>query len=302
MISYNTDYFGNNCYFYLRDGGDKISLYYSVGGTLKESRKNEERQDFKKIDSEKLSSFINKVLKGKKKYSKEQLKKMPKPKKSEENQELDELVGDDGGFLSKSTPILNDRQHTDATLDQTTLTGTQPGNPVTRGQRAYWGSVNENKDGVVRGQRTYYGEGAKNKDNVVFEDDMSKMFGREETEYLDYEDTVETFKKMGVPNPDERAEESGKIPNQRVRKDKKGDPVLKQRLVEKGTIDEEQKRKMIKMVEDILTKKSKDKSDVVTKENPISKILVKNLNSIKKIADKEGISINQLIKILKTNE
>ena len=47
MISYNTDYFGNNCYFYLRDGGDKISLYYSVGGTLKESRKKVKRNILK---------------------------------------------------------------------------------------------------------------------------------------------------------------------------------------------------------------------------------------------------------------
>ena len=302
MISYNTEYFGNNCYFYLRDRGDKISLYYSVGETLNESKKNDERQDFKKMDSEKLKSFMDKVLKGKKKYSKEQLKKMLKPKKSEENQELDELVGDDGGWNYSAIPILNDRQHTDATLDQTTTTGTQPGNPLTRGQRAHWGSVSENKDGVVRGQRTYYGEGTKNKDNGVFENDMSKMFGAEEVEFLDYKDTVKTFKKMGVTNPVKRTKEAGKLPNQKVKKDKKGDPVLKQLVIEKGTIDEEQKRKMIKMVEDILTKKSKDKSDVVTKENPISKILVKNLNSIKKIADKEGISINQLIKILKTNE
>ena len=302
MISYNTDYFDNNCYFYLRDGGDKISLYYSVGETLNESRKNEEREDFKKIDSEKLSSFINKVLKGKKKYSKEQLKKMLKPKKSEETQELDELVGDDGTWKSSAIPMLNDRQHTDATLDQTTTTGTQAGNPVTRGQRAYWGSVSENKDGVVRGQRTYYGEGTKNRGNIVSEDDMSGAFGFEETEYLDYADTIDTLEDMGVPNPEERTGQFGKIKGVEVEKDEEGDPVLKQRLVEKGTLDEEQKKKMIKMVEDILTKKSKDKSDVVTKENPISKILVKNLNSIKKIADKEGISINQLIKILKTNE
>ena len=59
---------------------------------------------------------------------------------------------------------------------------------------------------------------------------------------------------------------------------------------------------MIKMVEDILTKKSKGDSDVIGKEKSVSKILIKNLQSIKKIAEKEGISISQLVKALKTDE
>ena len=56
------------------------------------------------------------------------------------------------------------------------------------------------------------------------------------------------------------------------------------------------------MVEDILTKKSKEGGDVVGKDTTISKILTKNLQSIKKLADKEGISINKLINILKKGE
>jgi hypothetical protein len=284
MISYNTEYFGNNCYFYLRDRGGKISLYYSVGETLNESKKNDERQDFDKMDSKKLKSFMDKVLKSKKKYSKEQIKKMLKPKKSEKTKELDELVDEDGTMLSSRIPNLNQTLHPRDTLDQTVNQTRLPSNPVVRGMRFGWG------------------EGTENKGHIVSEVDYSDAFGFEETEYQDYSDTVDTLEDMGVENSDERAKEFGKLPNQKVKKDEEGDPVLKQRLVEKGTLDEEQKKKMIKMVEDILTKKSKDKSDVVTKENPISKILVKNLNSIKKIADKEGISINQLIKILKTNE
>jgi hypothetical protein len=276
MISYNTEYFGNNCYFYLRDRGDKISLYYSVGDTLNESRKNDERQDFDKMDSKKIKSFMDKVLKSKKKYSKEQIKKMLKPKKSEE---LDELVDSDGTMLSSRIPNLDQTMHPHKTLDQTVVATRQAGNPVTRGYRVY------------------YGEGTENRDNLVSEVDYSDAFGYEETEDMDYNDTVKTLDDMGVENSEERAEEFGKLPKVK----KKGD-ILRQRLVEKGTIEEEQKQKMVKMVEDILTKKSKDSSDVVSKENPISKILVKNLNSIKKIADKEGISLNQLIKILKTNE
>ena len=56
------------------------------------------------------------------------------------------------------------------------------------------------------------------------------------------------------------------------------------------------------MVEHILAKKSGDDSDVVKKDNPVSKILMNNLKAIKKLADREGISLNQLMKILKNGE
>ena len=39
MISYNKEYFKNNMYFFLKDRGDKISLYYSIADNLVESRK-----------------------------------------------------------------------------------------------------------------------------------------------------------------------------------------------------------------------------------------------------------------------
>jgi nitric oxide synthase oxygenase domain/subunit len=72
-------------------------------------------------------------------------------------------------------------------------------------------------------------------------------------------------------------------------------------LVEKKKIDEIRKEKMTKMVEDMLVKKSKD-SDVNKKNQSLSKLLTKNLESIKKIAEKEGISISDLIKVLKKSE
>jgi hypothetical protein len=72
-------------------------------------------------------------------------------------------------------------------------------------------------------------------------------------------------------------------------------------LSEKETLEERQHRLMKKMVEDILTKKSKDNSDVI-KNTGVSKILKKNIKAIKNIADKEGISINMLIKALKSSD
>jgi hypothetical protein len=38
------------------------------------------------------------------------------------------------------------------------------------------------------------------------------------------------------------------------------------------------------------------------KDNKVGKILMKNIQSIKKLAEKEGIDINHLIKILKQGE
>jgi hypothetical protein len=105
---------------------------------------------------------------------------------------------------------------------------------------------------------------------------------------------------MGSDNAEERAQEMGKSP--KLDKKKKKGSFVRQRLSEKDTIEEQQKQAMMKMVEDILAKKSKDDSDVMGKDSGVSKILMKNLQSIKKLAEREGISINQLIKALKSSE
>ena len=48
MINFNEEYFSNNCYFFLKEREDKISLYYSVADTLTESRKKDDKKDEKK--------------------------------------------------------------------------------------------------------------------------------------------------------------------------------------------------------------------------------------------------------------
>ena len=73
-------------------------------------------------------------------------------------------------------------------------------------------------------------------------------------------------------------------------------------LVEKEKIEEERKKEAIKMVEDILLKNKKDNKEISKKDSPVSKILSKNLELMKKLAKKEGISTNELIKILKKGE
>jgi len=148
----------------------------------------------------------------------------------------------------------------------------------------------------------YWGESTDDNDDVLSEVDFSDAFGYEETEDLDFKNSVKKLKDMGVDNAVERTKQFGKIKGVKPKRDKKGRLVLKQRLAEKDSIEEQQRQKMVKMVEDMLTKKSKDDSEVLSKNSSVNKILVKNLESIKKLAEKEGISINKLINILKKGE
>ena len=275
MINYNTEYFKNNLYFFLKDRGEKISVYYSVAETLSESRKIDEKKEFKKKNEKKLKSSIYKLLNSKQKISKKQVDK----ELDNVDGEIDELVDSDGTMLNSKIPNLNMTLHPRKTTDQTIAMSRVTNDPVTRGYRVYWGESEDEQE------------------NVVSETNYKGVFGWEETENKDYKDTVNTLKQMGVENPVERAKQFGKLP-----KAKRKNGKLKQRLSEKETIEETQKRMAIKMVEDILTKKSKDDSDVVRKEESVSKILKNNLKAIKKLAEREGINLTQLIKILKSGE
>ena len=276
MINFNTEYFGNNCYFYIKDRGDKISLYYNVAETLTESRKSDEKIEFDKKDEKKVKGLVSSAMKTKSKVSKKALDKKLKGIKSKK--EIDELVDEDGSLLGSRIPNLSQILTPHKTMDQTVVMARTTNDPVTRGYIVYYG---ESKEGT---------------DEVIGETNLKGTFGWDETKNMDFKDTVKTLKKMGVKNAKERADEFGKIPNEEVE-----DGELKQRLSEKETLEERQHRLMKKMVEDILTKKPKTDSDVI-KNTGVSKILKKNLKSIKNIADKEGISINMLIKALKSSD
>jgi hypothetical protein len=276
MIIYNREYFNNGCYFFLKDRGDKISLYYTVADTLTESRKKDEKKEFNKKQEKSLKQTIHKFLSSKKKLSKKEIEmELNKVQKGE----IDELIDSDGTMLNSKIPPLDATLHPRKTLDQTIGMSRVTNDPVTRGYRVYWGE-SEEKEG-----------------EVVNEIDFSDAFGYEETKDKDYKETVKTLKQMGVENPVERTKQFGKLPKVKKKKGK-----LKQRLVEKEKLDEVQRNKMVKMVEDIIAKKSKSESDVVGRDKPVNKILLNNLKSIKKLAEKEGISLSQLMNALKNHE
>jgi hypothetical protein len=277
MINYNTEYFSNGRYFFLKDRGETISLYYTIAETLTESRKKDEKKVFNKKHENKLKRTIEKILNSRQKLSKKNVDNALKS--IEKDGEIDEIIDADGTMLGSKIPPLDMTLHPRKTLDQTIGMSRVTNEPVTRGYRVY------------------YGESEEKDDNVVSEVNMEDAFGYEETKDKDYQGTVNTLKDMGVDNPVERTKQFGKLKDVKRKNGK-----LKQRIVEKEKLSEVQKQKMVKMVEDIITKKSKDDSEVVGKDSSLSKILMNNLKSIKKLAEKEGISLTQLMKALKNHE
>ena len=103
-------------------------------------------------------------------------------------------------------------------------------------------------------------------------------------------DSADKVKELGVEDPKGRAKEMGYDP--KLEKKKLPGSFTRKRL------EEVQKEKMIKVLEDMVTKKSKD-TDIQNKEINASKLLIKNLKTLKKMAEKEGLSNSDILKLLK---
>ena len=297
MINLNEEYFQSPYYFYLKNKGNKIAVYFSVGETLSESRKNDDVVVVDKEIIKDIQKIITNILNSGKKLSKEYVHKLldSKSKSTEKPEgEIDELVNPDGSFISSNTPILNQRNLAKKTMDQTVRMTRSNQFPFFR---TYWSESKEN-----------------NSDKLLDETDQSESFGFEETEDAStYDEANEIFKdELGVKDECEREE--------RVRRlgfDKNLDKQLKQEkkrgicknCFTKRRLSELEKQKMETLIDEILLSKKNISKDVVkkTKENnelnqSMEKILIRNIEAIKKLANKEGVDINKLVKHLKTGE
>ena len=290
MINFNKEYFNDSCYFNLKVNGDKVFLSYSVYSTLNESKTKKEKREFKTKSLDKIKRAIGKFVKSKEKVSKDEVDKQM------DNIEIDEYVDSDGTMLTSKTPIYNMYLHPKKTMDQTIPAARIPG-------LSYFYGI-----------RRYYGENVDSKDDVIPEINFSKAFGYKETENSKtYDEAEDILTDMGIEDEiemNDRLETLGfdKNLDKSLKKEKNRGQCKncfsKRRLTEKEYLEEIRKKQMIKMVEDILTKKGND-HDIMEKEiadNSLNKIISKNLESIKKLAKKEGISINKLINILKQGE
>lgn len=193
--------------------------------------------------------------------------------KNKKEEEVTELIDADGTWLTSDVPIL-DPASTVQGSTTTDKTVQQARNP---------------RDPLLRGWYGYYGEG------VVREEDMSDAFGYEDTKDMDYKDTVEYYQKeLGLEKDKavERAVQQGKKPSLEKRapkkiKDKKNfiDRLI---LKEKG-LDEDV---FVDKDEDNELKPNLDKRDI----NPL---LLRNIRQLKKFAKENGVSVKELIKLLK---
>ena len=293
MVEFGKEYFEKPYYFYLKDRGNKFSVYYSVSETIKESRENDEEAQFLKEDFSKIRKFITRLIKNGYKLTKEQLKKIFNYFKSDGSEKLDgelqEFVGSDGSFMNSNIPMLNQRQVTKNTTDQTAR--------MTRANQFPY-------------VRVYYGESEEEKDNLIDETDMFDAFGYRETKNAkSYKEASKILKDMGVEDPFERHDRLEKMGF-----DPQYDKELKtqkkvghcKNCFAKRRLSELEKGKMQKMIDEIIFKKKNKSDDIFEKEKDsetvISKILIRNIEAIKRIADKEGVGIDKLIKHLKTGE
>lgn len=372
MIEFNKEYFKKPYYFFLKDKGNKISLYYSVSNTLTEAKKKDEKIDLPKTQEKKVKNIVGNILKNDKTFSvstiknvfkkisdgtkkemsetkllakiiskalnsyvkegdfdldkedkdfiksqsKDLLKILPlvvfqvvpgstiatpfiialaekigikldskipekyKNKKTEkESGEIDEFVDVDGSMSSSNIPILDQGQHTQWTQDM----------------RA---GLNRMASGNFPFKaRIYFGESEENQ-KPLEEEDFSDAYGYEEIDddnIKTFKGCIRVFKDLEIEDPFERYERCmsfGFDPEL----DEKG----KQRIVEL------RKEKMRQMIDELLLSKKSSDKEIKSKDKKddsvISKILMRNLESIKKLADKEGISLDKLIKHLEQSE
>ena len=381
MINFNTEYFKKPYYFFLKDKGDKMSLYYSVSENLNEAKQIDSKMDFDKSQEKNVKNFISEILSEDKKMktgeitsrlkqykeditrefketkllvkiilssAKQYLKdkdfeiskedkdfikdqsgdiakliplivlqllpgstlatpfiiefgkklgikmnsKIPeKYKEKETDSELAEFVDADGTLLGSNIPMLDQQMHPHKTLDQT----------VKMARANQWPYY-----------KRYYGESKEDDtENLLDEVDQSESFGFEETEDVStYDEANEIFKdELGVEDDMEREVRVKRLGFDRILdkqlKNEKRRGLCKNCFT-KRRLSELEKQKMTDLIDEILVKKKKKSNDVVPKDDsedsPVSKILIKNIESIKKIAEKEGISINKLIKHFKEGE
>jgi hypothetical protein len=295
MIKLNEEYFESPYYFFCKDKGDKVAVYFSVSNTITESRKNDDVIVVDKEIFQDIQKIISKIIKSGKKLSKEFVHKLLDSKAKKINKpdsELGELVNPDGSVIGSNIPILNQRNLAKKTTDQT----------VRMSRAAQFPFI-----------RVYYGESEEVDGKLLDEVDQSESFGFEETEEAHtYDQANNIMKKMGVEDPFER--------NERVKRlgfDKILDKQLKQEkrhgkcknCFTKRRLSELEKEKMEKMIDEIIISKKSNDKDVVKKtkedgdsESVIEKLLIRNIESIKRLADKEDVDINKLIKHLKIGE
>jgi hypothetical protein len=188
--------------------------------------------------------------------------------------EIDELIDFDGTMNNSKIPPLNlgltPRKTTDQTVAAARITA----------------------DPLLRGYRVFYTE------SDIKEEDFSTAFGYDETKDMDAEEAIDYFvDELGFDEDkaEGRVEELGKTPELDGQKTKGA--FTRMRLKEKFYT----KKEMKEIIDGIVSKKSETK-DIQFAPKEMSKIITRNIQTLKKLAEKDGISVNQLISMLKNEQ
>ena len=293
MIKLNEEYFNSPYYFFCKDKGNKIAIYFSVSNTISESIKNDEVIVVDKEIFKDIQKIISNILNSGKKLSKQYIHKLLSSKSKSNNKsngEIGELVNPDGSIIGSNIPILNQRNLAKKTMDQTVKMARSNQFPYFRW---YWNESKEN-----------------NSDKLLDEVDQSETFGFEETEYVStYDKADEIFKdELGVEDDIERDERVKRLGfdrnlDKQLRNEKKRGKCkncfTKRRLSEfvKQNVDEMIFSKKAKEKEFVKKNKLDDSENSV-----MSRLLIRNIEAIKRLAEKENIKIEKLIKHLKQGE
>jgi len=75
MIEFNKEYFKKPYYFFLKDRGNKISVYYSISNTITEAKKEDTKVDVPKSEEKKVKGLVGGILKSEKKFTPAAIKK-----------------------------------------------------------------------------------------------------------------------------------------------------------------------------------------------------------------------------------
>lgn len=277
------DYVYGPYQFRFEKDGNGYQLYYSYNSNLSETKKREEKLNVEQKNLRYVKSKLDRIIRTKKPKSLDDLRK--ELGDSENKEEIDELIDSEGNLNSSKIPPLNFRLTPRKTIDQTVAAATMPNNPVTRGYRKYYGE----------------GKVTKNKPSIS-EVDYSDAFGYEETKDMNGEDTYRFLVKNMDMEPEEavdRTKQFGKDPS--GKKTKNTDPRIRQRkgFIDRLTLSEIEKQKMTRLVDEILLNKKSRESELSEKEKKTPTIIKKNVEVLKKMAEKQGISTNELIRLIK---
>lgn len=279
MNGINKEYFHYPYYFFIKENKDSLSLYYSVNETLTEARTKEDKLDFDKKEFGSLKKGIYQIIKSKKHNTKDKIKKYFEPKAKGD---LEEFVDAEGSIEGSRIPIINKGLSPIKTMDQTIAMTRNAGDPL------------------MGGYRRYYGETILKKN--ILEVDYSEAFGYEETKDMDGKTTYDYLVQKMDMDPDDakkRTKQFGKDPSGKKTQKAPKDIQDKKGFIDRMTLAEIERQKMIKLIDEIILNKKNTDGELGEKVNNVSVILKKNLSAIKKLADKEGISIKQLIKMIK---